>query len=280
MVRLGFLGPKGTFSQQAAESYINGQFGYSCKEYGTIQDLILAVQAGQLDEAIVPMENSLEGAVNATMDMLAGEMELFIRDEVIVPVRQNLLVPEGGELDEIKYILSHPQAIGQCRQYIAANFPGAEIIYIHSTAAAAEEIAGGRKLSAAIGSDSAANAYGLKILASNIQDGNNNMTRFVVLSKQLRKRTGNDRTSIVFSTEDKPGSLYRVLDIFNVWDINLTRIESRPAKNQLGSYIFFVDINGHSEDEDVRDALTMVKRKVSFYRFIGSYPRGKITIED
>lgn len=278
MIRLGYLGPKGTFSQEAAENYIKKKAECHCVDYSTIPDLISAVQNGELEEAIVPIENSLEGAVNTTMDMLAGSSNLMIKGEVVLPIHQNLLVAEGTSISGIKYILSHPQGIGQCRKYISENFPQAEIQYIHSTAAAAEAVARGRAESAAVGSAAAALAYGLRILAAGIQDGNNNMTRFVVVSTKEEQRTGKDRTSIVFSTEDKSGSLYRVLDIFNLWDINMTRIESRPAKNQLGSYIFFVDIEGHREDENVRDALTMVKRKTSFYKFLGSYPIDRIEV--
>jgi prephenate dehydratase len=125
---------------------------------------------------------------------------------------------------------------------------------------------------AAIGSGVAAKVYGLEIAASGIQDNDNNLTRFVVLSKKSSEKASNNKTSIVFSTEDKPGSLYRILDIFGLWDINMTRIESRPAKNELGKYIFFVDLKGHIDDDELKDALTMVMRKTSFYKFLGSYP--------
>ena len=125
---------------------------------------------------------------------------------------------------------------------------------------------------AAVGSKAAAAVYELEIIRESIQDNNNNLTRFIVISKKEANKSIKNKTSIVFSTENKPVSLYRILDIFSLWDINMTRIESRPAKNKLGRYIFFVDIEGHAEDEDVRDALTMVKRKTSFYKFLGSYP--------
>ena len=154
----------------------------------------------------------------------------------------------------------------------AEKMPGVEIKTTYSTATAAREVAEGDGKCAAIGSAAAAEAYGLDIAVRDIHDCNNNFTRFVVLSKSDSEKTGNDKTSIVFSTEDRPGSLYRILDIFNLWDINMTRIESRPAKDRLGSYIFFVDIMGHREDGDIKDALTMVKRKTSFYKFLGSYP--------
>jgi prephenate dehydratase len=238
--------------------------------------LILAVQNDAIKEAVAPIENSLEGAINVTLDMLAADVELKIKGEVVIAVRQNLLVKRGTDLNNIKYILSHPQPIGQCRKYLAAKFPEAKIKYVYSTSNAAEEVAGGAGDMAAIGSNIAAEVYDLDIAAEGIHDGDNNFTRFVVLSKEDHARTGQDKTSIVFSTEDKPGSLYRILDIFNLWDINMTRIESRPAKNQLGRYIFFVDVVGHREDDDVKSALIMVKKKTSFFKFLGSYPVSQV----
>ncbi len=272
MIEVGFLGPKGTFSYEAVKKYIENKDGRVAVDYNTISDMIFAVQNDEIKEAVAPIENSLEGAVSVTVDMLAADVDLKIKGEIVIAVRQNLLVKRGTELRNIKHILSHPQPIGQCRKYLNANFPDAEIKYVYSTASAAEEVAGSNGDMAAIGSISAAEVYDLDVLAEGIHDGNNNSTRFVVLAKEDTGKTGADKTSIVFSTEDKPGSLYRILDIFNLWDINMTRIESRPAKNQLGRYIFFVDISGHREDEDVKNALTMVTRKTSFYKFLGSYP--------
>lgn len=271
MQRIGFLGPKGTFSQEAAESYIKGR-EYSLVDYSTISELIYAVAKSEIEEAVVPMENSLEGAINTTLDMLAFDVDIKIKAELVVAVRQNLLVKGDTRLEEIKYVKSHPQAVGQCRKYLSTYLPKASVELLYSTASAAREVAEGNGDSAAIGSVLAAREYGLNILAHGIQDNEINMTRFVVVSERDSGRTGHDKTSIVFSTEDRPGSLYRILDIFNLWDINMTRIESRPAKNQLGRYIFFVDVSGHCEDEDLRNALAMVKRKTSFYKFLGSYP--------
>lgn len=272
MPAIGFLGPKGTFSEEAMRYYIKDEKEYFPVECASISDMLLDAQSGSIDEAIVPIENSLEGAVNVTLDMLALELELKIKAEVAIPVRQNLLVKKGTGFADIKCILSHPQPIGQCRRYINSFFPHADIRTEFSTAGAAQEVAKRDKSYAAIASKAAAEAYGLEVLAGDIQDGDNNFTRFVVIARDDGEWTGNDKTSIVFSTDNKPGSLYRVLDIFNLWDINMTRIESRPAKNQLGRYIFFIDINGHRIDSDVQDALTMVKRKTSFYKFLGSYP--------
>lgn len=272
MIKVGYLGPKGTFSQEAVDKYIENKAGYTAVDFNTISDVITAVQNDAVKEAVIPIENSLEGAINVTLDMLATEVDLKIKGEVVIAVRPSLLVKKGTDMKNIKQILSHPQPLGQCRKFLNSNFPNAEIKSVYSTSFAAEEVAKGGDDMAAVGSVAAAQVYGLEICAEGIQDGDNNFTRFVVLSKEDCIRTGNDKTSIVFSTDDKPGSLYRILDIFNLWDINMTRIESRPAKNQLGRYIFFVDIHGHLEDEDVKSALTMVKRKTSFYKFLGSYP--------
>jgi len=272
MIKIGFLGPKGTFSQEALCEYLRGRDGYAECEFNTMSDIITAVENGDIDEAVVPIENSIEGAVNVTMDMLAVEVNLKIRAEVVIPVKQNVLVKKGTKVSDIKFVLSHPQPIGQCRKYLNSDLPHAIVKFLYSTAEAAKEVSEGNGDMAAIGSTTAAKVYGLDILAHGIQDNTNNHTRFVIVSKEEAEKCEKSKTSIVFSTENKPGSLYRILDIFSLWDINMTRIESRPAKNELGKYIFFVDINGHIEDEDVRDALTMVRRKTSFYKFLGSYP--------
>ncbi|HOM01341.1 MAG TPA: prephenate dehydratase [Acetivibrio sp.] len=276
MVKIGFLGPKGTFSQEAMITYTGDRDDFTGVDYNTMVELIMAVENGELDEAIVPIENSLEGAVSTTMDMLAADVDLKIKAEVVIEIKQNLMARKGTDIGDIKYILSHPQPIGQCRKFIDSVFPHAVVKYVYSTAQAAKEVAQGEENMAAIGSLAAAKEYGLEILKESIQDSDNNFTRFVVISKKEAQRAKKNKTSIVFSTENKPGSLYRILDIFSLWDINMTRIESRPAKNELGKYIFFVDINGHIEDQDVRDALTMVKRKTSFYKFLGSYPEFEI----
>lgn len=277
--RIGFLGPKGTFSHEAVVAY-ESEHGraYQLMEYSSIRDVLYALKNGEIEEAIVPIENSLEGAVNVTLDILAKEEELFIVDEYIIPINLNLVAKQGTKPESIKIIISHPQPLGQCRNYLNTKFPGAVQLEENSTSKAAQRVVDGDGTCAAVSSTIAAKLYGLEILEKNVQDVENNRTRFVIVSKDRKEKTGCDRTSIVFSTDNKPGSLYRILDIFSLWDINMTRIESRPSKNALGQYIFFVDIDGHIEDQDVYDALTMVKRKTSFYKFIGSYPTftGKI----
>jgi prephenate dehydratase len=271
MIRIGYLGPKGTFSHEALKRYV-GNTPYIGRDYQSIPEIFEAVGNDLLDEAIVPVENSIEGAVSATMDILAHESGLMVKAELILPIRENLLVKSGTRISDIKYVLSHPQPLGQCRKFLSEHLSHALTKTVYSTSAAAEEVMNGGGDLAAIGSAAAAEVYGLEIAMDNIHDNDNNQTRFFIIGRTDAARTGDDKTSIVFSTEDKPGSLYRILEIFNLWDINMTRIESRPAKNMLGRYIFFVDIAGHREDDDVKDALTMVGKKTSFLRILGSYP--------
>ncbi len=272
MLRIGFLGPKGTFSHEAVKEYINNMIEYEIYEYNTIPDLMVAVSDGFLDEAVLPIENSLEGAVTSTLDMFVEDLNIVIKSELIIPINLNLLAKINTKPEDVMVILSHPQPIGQCRKYTNKNYPLAEIRPVLSTAAAAEEVSIGNGTSAAIGSAIAGELYNLQILDSNIQDGGNNFTRFVAISKVKANKSAHDKTSIVFSTDNKPGSLYRILDIFNIWDINMTKIESRPSKEQLGKYIFYVDIIGYQEDDDIKDALSMVRRKTSFLKILGSYP--------
>lgn len=271
MIKIGYLGPKGTFSQEALSKYAAGMEHTPC-EFLSINEILEAVQMRVIDEAVVPIENSIEGAVNATMDIIAMDNDLLIKAELLITIREHLLVKKGTDISGIKTVLSHPQPLGQCRGFLSKRFPEAIIKATHSTAAAAEEVSKGVGDSAAIGSFEAAMAYDLEIAQKDIQDFDNNTTRFIVVARKDAKKTGRDKTSIVFSTDDEPGSLYKVLEIFNLWGINLSRIESRPAKNRLGSYIFFVDLSGHKDDDDLRDAIAMVKRKTSFFKFLGSYP--------
>lgn len=273
MKKVGFLGPKGTFSQEAFNICYKNQ-KVEAVEYITINDLILAIKNEKIKEAIVPIENSIEGSVTATLDSILIT-DLNIIKEIVIPIRHNLLGKKEIKKNQIELIYTHPQPAGQCREYLNNNFSCVQIIYTDSTSEGAKRVLDGNGKGAAIGSENMAYIYGLDIIESNIEDNDNNQTRFVVLSKDSCQKTGKDKTSIVFSTDDKPGSLYRILDIFSLWDINLTKIESRPQKNELGKYIFFVDIEGHIEDEDIKDALTMVKRKTSFLKLLGSYPKWK-----
>ena len=271
---IGYFGPVGTYSQDAAEIFSKTKEKFNLIQFATIYDTLNAVKNKIIRHAVVPIENSIEGSVNATLDMLAENEELRIEGEIQLQIKHNLLVKKGVNVKEIELILSHPQALAQCCKYIHRNFMGIEVRQTLSTAEGAKQVADSEGNWAAIANIKAAEVYGLEVIAKSIQDEENNVTRFVVVSlEDSEQMTGRDKTSIVFSAEDKPGSLYRILDIFNLWDINLTKIESRPVKNKLGRYIFYVDFEGHRNEQDIRDALTMVNRKTSFIRLLGSYPQ-------
>lgn len=280
-MKIGYLGPVGTYCQEAVEKFMGAEKEYILIEFATIYDALSAVVNEQIECAMVPIENSIEGSVNVTLDLIAGNDKLKIKGEIIIPIIHNLLAKKGTELGNIKVVLSHPHALAQCQKYLREKLLNVETRFALSTADAAREVANsGLNNQAAIANKKAAEVYGLEVIAEGIQDERNNMTRFIMVGlNDSMIRTGYDKTSIIFSLEDRPGSLYRILDIFNLWDINLTKIESRPAKSQLGKYIFFVDLEGHREEQDVKDALTMVNRKTSFFRIIGSYPRWKLEIE-
>ncbi|HWJ02809.1 MAG TPA: prephenate dehydratase [Verrucomicrobiae bacterium] len=273
MQKIGYLGPEGTFSQQAAQRYAQGKGTLVAGP--TIKDVLKQVQAGTLDLAVIPMENSLEGAVNQSLDILAWEVDLNIQGELTLPVKHNLIVNKGDDWRQLHTIYTHPQAGGQCRKFLETELPAARIQFTYSTAEGAHIAKQNNIGFGAIAPAQAAELFGLQVAVSNIQDADNNCTRFAAVGKGAAKPSGKDKTSIIFSTDHKPGSLYRVLDIFSLWDINMTKIESRPAREQLGSYIFFVDIEGHVDNLDVADALTMVRRKTTFFKFLGSYPSEK-----
>lgn len=220
---------------------------------------------------IVPIENSIEGPVGITLDSLAHKFDLKIFKEIIIPINQNLIVNPGTKMEDIEDVYSHSQAIAQCQEFISQN--KIQPHYAISTANAAKNIVGD-KSKAAIGNSKAAELYHLEILKPNIQDTDNNETRFVVLSKEDHEPTGNDKTSIIFSIyEDKPGGLYDILGIFQKYDINLTKIESRPSKKGLGKYLFFVDFDGHIDEGIVQNIIYEIDKKTYFLKVLGSYPQ-------
>lgn len=271
-MKIGYLGPQGTFSQAALKQHWPTQDNITEVPYVTMPLLMQAVEAQEIDAGIVPIENSLEGPINIILDQLAFNRNLFIQSEVICPVTENLIVRPGTPLHEIRHITSHPQPIGQCSRWIQTHLPVADIAYANSTADGALAVQQG-KYDAVIGSELLAEIYNLEIRCQRIEDNPNNSTRFVIVGTKPRiEITGNDKTSIVFSVDNRPGRLYQILDIFNLWDINMSKIESRPSKQCLGEYIFFVDLVGHISDHDMADALKMIQRKSSFYKFLGSYP--------
>jgi prephenate dehydratase len=266
MPSISFLGPKGTFTHEAANI-----IGDNPIPYCTIPAVLESVANDESSYGIVPIENSIEGPVGITLDSLAHKFDLKIFKELIIPINQNLIVNPGTEMEDIEDVYSHAQAISQCQEFITQN--GIQPHYAISTANAAKSIIGD-KTKAAIGNSKAAEIYNLKILRRNIQDTDNNETRFVVVSKEDHEPTGRDKTSIIFSIyEDRPGGLYDVLGIFQKNNINLTKIESRPSKKGLGKYLFFVDYEGHRKDAIFDDIISEIDEKTYFLKILGSYPK-------
>ena len=262
---ISFLGPKGTFTHEAA--YI---LEGNLIPYCTIPAVTESVSNGECQFGVVPIENSIEGPVGLTLDSLAHKFDLKIFKEMIIPINQNLIVNPKTVMNDITDVYSHSLAIAQCQEFLRDNE-----IQPHnavSTARAAKSILGD-KTKAAIGNSKAAEIYGLEILKPNIQDLDNNETRFVVLSKNDHEPTGRDKTSIIFSIyEDKPGMLYKILGVFEKESINLTKIESRPSKKGLGKYLFFVDFYGHRKDKTVQNILNELDGLTYFLKVLGSYP--------
>ena len=269
--RLAYLGPPGTFSEEAAIGYAPGAQRIP---FPSIPAVAQAVQANMAEEGIVPIENSLEGSVNDTLDLLIHNSPLRIRGELVVPIEHCLLALPGAQADSVRAVYSHPQALGQCRQFLERCFPKAEVIAALSTAAAVEEMKESSVPAAAIAPRRAAELYSVEVLAHAIQDRPHNVTRFVILASTDHEPTGADKTSLCFSfAEDRPGLLYGVIGEFARRNINLARIESRPTKEGLGTYIFLADLEGHREDALVKEALEAVAGQASLVKVFGSYPR-------
>ena len=269
--KVAYLGPAGTFTEAAAIKYAPGS---ELLALTTTRGVVNAVMNREADEGIVPIENSLEGSVTDTLDLLIHDSPLNISNEVVIPIEHCLLVQSGTEMLDIEVIYSHPQALGQCRQYLNQRFPDAVPVPALSTAAAAEQLEQGQTGAAAIGTLRAAELYGLEVLAQGIQDNSSNVTRFVVLADTDHRPTGNDKTSLCFTfEEDKPGTLHHVLGIFANRGINLLKVESRPTKQSLGRYIFLLDLKGHREDTVIVEALEILSPQVSMLKIFGSYPQ-------
>jgi prephenate dehydratase len=273
--KVAFLGPSGTFTEEAAQSNLSLS-NYELVPYRTVADVIRATSNCQVDLGIVPIENSTEGSVNTTLDMLTFEADLLIEQEIIAYISHNLLAADKLPISKITKIISHPQAAAQCQKYLAENFADVPIVSASSTAEAAQKVAEIDGLAAAIGTRLAAKIYNLKVIDSNIQDYRDNQTRFVVLGHGQPKPTGHDKTSIVcFIKEDRPGSLLEILQEFASRNINLTKIQSRPTREALGDYFFFIDFEGHYLDSLVAEALKELKKKLRKIKLLGSYPQAK-----
>lgn len=241
--------------------------------YATEADVMRAVERGEVEKGMVPIENSIEGSVNATLDVLAFEANLFIQKEIVIPISHNLVVRPGVRLEEITTVISHPQAVAQCRHYLSEKLPNATIELAGSTAGAVKLVSEKSGKVAAIGPGFAAEIYGLDVIDAGIQDFEDNQTRFVLVGKEPAPRTGRDKTSIVcFIYEDRPGSLLLILQEFAYRYINLTKIQSRPTRKALGDYCFFIDMEGHVDDEVIASVLKCLKCKIRQVKILGSYP--------
>jgi prephenate dehydratase len=291
-MRLGYLGPAGTFTHAAllASPYVAG-LAPEAIPLASERETILAAGTGEVDAALVPIENSLEGGVNATLDTLtldATSERVQIVGEAILPVSHALIARPGVALEDIRAVRSHPQALAQCGGYLATTLPGREIVAATSTAEAVRTVAGGKSPDAAIGTTTAAALYDCSILAEGIEDRPGNKTRFLWVAA-----TGTDplgtvhppagaeagdrprtKTSIVFdgAGDASPGWLVRCLSELADRDINLTRIESRPLRNRLGHYLFLVDLEGHQDDARVAEAIERLRAHCEAVRILGSYP--------
>jgi prephenate dehydratase len=272
--RCAYLGPAGTFTEAALRLLDPGNQAEAVP-YPTIGATLDAVRTGATQRAVVPIENSVEGAVTATLDELANGEALLIRAEVLLPVAFALLVRAGTELADIKVVSGHPQAQAQCRQWLAANLPDAEWRQASSNAEAARQVAEGQ-IDAALAGEFAAAVYGVEVLVRDVHDRATAVTRFVEVSLPgpPSARTKVDRTSVVaFLADDHPGALMEILTQFAARGVNLTRIESRPTGERLGRYCFSIDCEGHVDDARVGEALMGLRRVCADVRFLGSYAR-------
>jgi chorismate mutase/prephenate dehydratase len=264
---VAFLGPAGSFSNMAlAEIFGDSVHAVPCK---TITDVFRSVESGDCDLGVVPVENTTEGAVTFTLDELL-ETELLVSSEHYLKVNFSL-VSKNSNIQQVKKIYTFSQPLGQCKNWIKANLPNAEIILVDSTSSAA--IASSKDPeSAAISSPAAAGIYNLNIIASGIEDSRKNYTRFFVIGRFKNLKSKKDKTSIAFALKDQPGALLEILKPFEKAGINMTKIESRPDKKKIWEYIFFIDISGHSEDPVVKKALDKMKKEAVFLKIFGSYP--------
>jgi chorismate mutase/prephenate dehydratase len=267
-LRVAYLGPEGTFTQLAARHLFGLQARY--RECATIAAVFEAVSSKDATYGVVPFENSTEGSVSMTSDALL-EGDLVIRQEYVLPIAHCLL-SRATSLAKIDTIYSHPQALGQCRSWIAKHLPRAQVVQTTSTAAAAREAKADER-AAAIAAELAAEIHELPIVRANIQDRAENATRFVVLAHEDAPPTGNDRTTIAFGVADEKGALRRVLSVLEDAGVNLTRIESRPSRSRPWQYVFLVDLEGHRKDATVSRALRAVEKSADFLKIVGSYPR-------
>ncbi len=270
-LHIAFLGPEGTFTQQAAYKH----FGHAVKvaPFPAIDEIFRAVAGDACQFGVVPVENSTEGVVTHTLDSFFGS-SLLISGEVVLRIHHNLLSRCGG-LEEIKEIFSHQQSLAQCREWLDRFLPQAKRTAVSSNAEGAR-LAAIVPESAAIAGEVAAELYQLQILERNIEDDPDNTTRFLVVGKQEVAPTGEDKTSLLVSTGNRPGALYEILQPFAEYGISMTKIESRPSRRGMWDYVFFIDLEGHRDDARVAEALEALRKKAQWVKWLGSYPKAVV----
>ena len=277
-LRVAYLGPRGTFTEDALMQAA-GDRSVEALPAPSVYAAIVAVESGEADRALVPFENSIEGAVRTTLDTLAFDASgVVIVGEYDLPIRHCLIAREELPLERIEVVLSHPQASAQCARFIRENLPGAEVRAASSTAEAVRQVSESDRAWAALGAESAAELYGAAVLRDGVEDEPDNVTRFVWVAPEgtVPEGEGPWRTTLVFAElgEDKPGALVEALGAFSERDVNLTRIESRPRRSGLGRYMFFLDCEGSLEDPEVAAAIADLRTKAESVRVLGSYPTG------
>ena len=268
-MRITYLGPEATFTQQAAIRRFGSSLRYQPQK--TITDVFNEVSKNRADYGVVPIENSTEGVVTHTLDMFV-DSDLKIVSQIVLRVQHCLL--SDSKKSQLKKLFAHPQALAQCRAWVQNNLPRVEIIETSSNARSAE-LAAKEKGSAAIAGQLASEKYGLAVLEYDIQDNAANATRFLVLGRQCSPATGRDRTSLMISLVDKVGALHRALAAFRRYRINMTKIESRPSKRKAWEYFFFIDCDGHVSDHKVAKAIGELEQQCSFVKVLGSYPNAE-----
>lgn len=274
-MKVAYLGPPGTFTEEALLACPEAEDGEPVA-MTSVPEVVHAVERGAVARGMVPIENSVEGSVNITLDTLAFQTHaVVIQREIVLPIRHALLARPGTKLGDVRAIVSHPHATAQCREFLARRLPGVEIHAANSTAEAARAVSEREETWAAIGTRLAADIYGLEVLAPDIEDRRESFTRFVLLGRDPAPPSGADKTSVVcFIEKDRPGSLLAILHEFSDRQINLTKLESRPTKARLGEYCFFIDMEGHLQaDAQIAHALTSLRTKILEVKVLGSYPR-------
>ncbi|HEV2695338.1 MAG TPA: prephenate dehydratase [Verrucomicrobiae bacterium] len=266
---IAYFGPEATFTHQAAIQKFGASLNYSAHK--TIADVFTEVSKRTADYGVVPVENSTEGVVTHTLDMFV-DSDLKIVSQIVLRIQQCLM--SNWPMAKIKKLYVHPQSLAQCRNWLAKNLPRVEIIEASSNARSAE-LAAKEKYAAALGGVLAAEKYGLKILAQDIQDNTVNVTRFIVLGRTCSPPTGDDRTSLMLSVADKAGALHEAIAAFRKYKINMTKIESRPSKRKAWEYFFFVDCAGHFQDPKVAKAIQLLGQHCNFVKILGSYPNAE-----